>query len=101
MVFPLFSFLILSPSPVLLQSLAPQLFAASLPPYIAFLYYLTKSGKVPKVTVFGFYFLLVFVGATIPAGIYGARACRLAWRKPAECSDLRPHLLSHSLPQQK
>ena len=26
----------------------------------------------PRVTVIGFYFLLVFVGATIPAGIYGA-----------------------------
>ena len=53
------------------QSLAPQLFAVSLFPYIAFLYYLHKSGQAPKLTLFGFYFLLAFVGATIPAGIYG------------------------------
>lgn len=54
-----------------MQSLAPQLFAASLFPYLGFLWFLTKSGKVPQLTVYGFYFLLVFVGATIPAGIYG------------------------------
>eukprot|EP00877_Chromochloris_zofingiensis_P013646 jgi/Chrzof1/8535/Cz03g14210.t1 len=52
------------------QSLASQLFALSLFPYLAFLYYLTRSGKAPKVMLFGFYFLLAFVGATIPAGIY-------------------------------
>lgn len=52
------------------ESVAPQLFAASLFPYVAFLYYLTKTDKVPKLSLFGFYFLLVFVGATIPAGIY-------------------------------
>ncbi|KAG2430006.1 hypothetical protein HYH02_013834 [Chlamydomonas schloesseri] len=51
-------------------SLAPQLFAMSLFPYLCFLFYLTKSGKTPKLTLFGFYFLLAFVGATIPAGIY-------------------------------
>ncbi len=43
----------------------------SLFPYLGFLYHLTKSGKAPKLTLFGFYFLLAFVGATIPAGIYG------------------------------
>lgn len=59
------------------QSVAPQLFAASLFPYIAFLYYLTRSGKAPKLTLGGFYFLLVFVGATIPAGIYGALLHRM------------------------
>jgi hypothetical protein len=53
------------------QSIAPQLFAMSLFPYLGFLYHLTKSGKAPKLTLFGFYFLLAFVGATIPAGIYG------------------------------
>lgn len=53
------------------QSLAPQLFAMSLFPYLAFLYFLTKSGKTPRLTLIGFYFLLAFVGATIPAGIYG------------------------------
>ncbi|KAF5827873.1 hypothetical protein DUNSADRAFT_18591 [Dunaliella salina] len=51
-------------------SLAPQFFAASLFPYLAFLYFLHSSGKTPKVTLFGFYFLLAFVFATIPAGIY-------------------------------
>ncbi len=54
-----------------LQSLASQLFAASLFPYLAFLYYLTRSGKMPRLALGGFWFLLVFVGATIPAGIYG------------------------------
>ena len=64
----------------LAQSVAPQLFAVSLFPYLGFLYHLTKSGKAPKLTLFGFYFLLAFVGATIPAGIYGeAPAC------PAVC----------------
>lgn len=46
----------------------------SLFPYLAFLYYLTKSGKAPKLMLFGFYFLLAFVGATIPAGIYGTKS---------------------------
>lgn len=52
------------------QSLAAQLFAASLLPYLGFLYHLTRSGKAPRTVLFGFYFLLAFVGATIPAGIY-------------------------------
>lgn len=52
------------------QSIASQLFAFSLFPYLGFLYFLTKSKSAPKLTVFGFYFLLAFVGATIPAGIY-------------------------------
>jgi hypothetical protein len=46
------------------QSIAPQLFAASLFPYLGFLYYITKSRTAPKLTLFGFYFLLAFVGAT-------------------------------------
>jgi hypothetical protein len=54
--------------------LASQLFAASLFPYLAFLFFLTKSGKAPRLTLGGFYFLLAFVGATIPAGIYGEHA---------------------------
>jgi hypothetical protein len=53
------------------QTLPQNLFAASLFPYIGFLYHLTKSKKAPPMTLFGFYFLLVFVFATIPAGIYG------------------------------
>ncbi|KAI9196332.1 hypothetical protein LWI28_023012 [Acer negundo] len=51
-------------------SIAPQLFAASLFPYLGFLYFITKSKSAPNLTLFGFYFLLAFVGATIPAGIY-------------------------------
>jgi hypothetical protein len=47
----------------LLQSLAAQLFAASLFPYLAFLFFLTRSGKAPRLMLFGFYFLLVGAGA--------------------------------------
>ncbi|KAF5734772.1 1-acyl-sn-glycerol-3-phosphate acyltransferase delta isoform 1 [Tripterygium wilfordii] len=52
------------------ESIASQLFAVSLFPYIGFLYFITISKTAPKLTLFGFYFLLAFVGATIPAGIY-------------------------------
>ncbi|CAM0953707.1 unnamed protein product [Alopecurus aequalis] len=52
------------------QSIASQLFAVSLFPYLGFLYFMTRSKTAPGLTLFGFYFLLVFVGATIPAGIY-------------------------------
>lgn len=52
------------------QTLPQNLFAASLFPYIGFLYHFTRSKQVPPLTLFGFYFLLVFVFATIPAGIY-------------------------------
>nr|XP_010924839.1 uncharacterized protein LOC105047563 [Elaeis guineensis] len=52
------------------QSVASQLFAVSLFPYLGFLYYITRSKTAPRLTLFGFYFLLAFVGATIPAGIY-------------------------------
>ncbi|KAF6173014.1 hypothetical protein GIB67_006390 [Kingdonia uniflora] len=47
------------------QNIASQLFAASLFPYIGFLYFLTNSKTAPKLTLFGFYFLLAFVGATM------------------------------------
>jgi Protein of unknown function (DUF3593) len=59
------------------EVLAPQLFALSLWPYLGFLYHLTKGCKAsaaPKIMVFGFYFLLVFVFVTIPAGIYAKQA---------------------------
>lgn len=46
------------------QSIASQVFAFSLFPYIGFLYFITKSKTAPKLTLFGFYFLLAFVGAT-------------------------------------
>ncbi|CAD7697052.1 unnamed protein product [Ostreobium quekettii] len=52
------------------ESLAPGLFAFSIVPYAGFLYHLTRSKQAPPVMLFGFYFLLVFVGVTIPAGIY-------------------------------
>ena len=55
-----------------MQSVAAQLFASSIIPYAAFLFFLTRSKKTPGMALFGFYFLLVFVFATIPAGIYGA-----------------------------
>jgi hypothetical protein len=46
------------------------LFALSLFPYLGFLWFLTKSGKAPRLALMGFYVLLVFVAVTIPAGIY-------------------------------
>lgn len=46
------------------------LFAVSLFPYLGFLWFLTRSGKTPRLALIGFYFLLVFVAVTIPAGIY-------------------------------
>lgn len=60
-----------SVSPEFVDVLAAQAFAASLFPYLGFLYYLGKE-KVdcPKIANFGFRFLLVFVGASIPAGIW-------------------------------
>ncbi|EFN54816.1 hypothetical protein CHLNCDRAFT_31473 [Chlorella variabilis] len=52
------------------DTLPQNLFAVSLFPYIGFLYHLHCSKQAPPLTLFGFYFLLVFVFATIPAGIY-------------------------------
>jgi hypothetical protein len=55
------------------QVIAPQLFAFSLFPYLGFLYHLTvgrKDSDAPGIMIFGFYFLLAFVLATIPAGLY-------------------------------
>ena len=46
------------------------LFALSLFPYLGFLWFLTRSGKTPRLALIGFYVLLVFVAVTIPAGIY-------------------------------
>lgn len=47
-----------------------SLFGASLFPYLAFLWFLTKSGQTPKLALVGFYMTLVFVFVTIPAGLY-------------------------------
>jgi hypothetical protein len=46
------------------------LFAMSLIPYLGFLWFLTRSGKTPRLALIGFYMTLVFVAVTIPAGIY-------------------------------
>lgn len=43
-------------------AIASQLSAFSLLPYLGFLYFITKSKSAPKLTLFGFYFLLAFVG---------------------------------------
>ena len=51
--------------------LAASFFAASLFPYLALLFFLSRpETKTPKGANFGFQFLLAFVFATIPAGIY-------------------------------
>lgn len=46
------------------------LFALSLFPYLGFLWFLTRSRQTPRLALIGFYMTLVFVGVTIPAGIY-------------------------------
>ncbi len=46
------------------------LFAVSLFPYLGFLWFLTRSKQAPRLALIGFYMTLVFVGVTIPAGIY-------------------------------
>ena len=46
------------------------LFAVSLFPYLGFLWFMTRSGKTPRLALLGFYVLLIFVAITIPAGIY-------------------------------
>jgi hypothetical protein len=46
------------------------LFALSLFPYLGFLWFMTRSGKTPRLALIGFYTLLLFVAITIPAGIY-------------------------------
>ena len=60
----------LIPHPYLPSMSKESLFALSLFPYLAFLWFLTRSGKTPKLALVGFYMLLVFVAVTIPAGIY-------------------------------
>ncbi|MEP0910620.1 DUF3593 domain-containing protein [Leptolyngbya sp. GB1-A1] len=46
------------------------LFGLSLFPYLGFLWFLTRSHQMPRLALIGFYMTLVFVGVTIPAGIY-------------------------------
>jgi len=50
------------------------LFAASLFPYLAFLWFATKSGQFPRLALWGFYGTLVFVAITIPAGLYALQS---------------------------
>lgn len=51
--------------------IAASLFAVSLIPYLALLWFLSRPNvRTPTLANFGFQFLLVFVFATIPAGIY-------------------------------
>ncbi|MGK7932036.1 MAG: DUF3593 domain-containing protein [Microcystaceae cyanobacterium] len=47
-----------------------NLFALSLFPYLGFLWFMTRSGKTPRLALIGFYLLLLFVAITIPAGLY-------------------------------
>ena len=63
------------------NNLAGIFFQGSLPPYLAFLYFLNyKENKTPKLMGFGFGFLLLFVAATIPTGLIskGTFGCSLA-----------------------
>jgi heme A synthase len=46
------------------------LFALSLFPYLGFLWFISRSPETPKLALYGFYALLIFVAVTIPAGIY-------------------------------
>lgn len=46
------------------------LFGLSLFPYLGALWFLTKSQKVPPLALKGFYGTLIFVGITIPSGIF-------------------------------
>ncbi|MBD3881739.1 DUF3593 domain-containing protein [Phormidium tenue FACHB-886] len=52
----------------------PTLFGLSLFPYLAFLWFLTRSRQTPRLALIGFYMTLVFVAVTIPAGIYAQTA---------------------------
>ncbi|MEB3233318.1 MAG: DUF3593 domain-containing protein [Leptolyngbyaceae bacterium] len=50
-----------------------NLFAASLFPYIGFLWFLSRTPDMPRLALAGFYGTLVFVAVTIPAGIYAEK----------------------------
>ncbi|NER00652.1 MAG: DUF3593 domain-containing protein [Cyanothece sp. SIO2G6] len=49
------------------------LFAASLFPYLGFLWFLTRTPDTPRLALIGFYGTLVFVAVTIPVGIYAEK----------------------------
>lgn len=46
------------------------LFILSLFPYLGFLWFIGRVKQMPRLALYGFYCTLVFVGVTIPAGIY-------------------------------
>ena len=71
------------PLQTLWDTLPQNLFAVSIIPYTGFLYHLHRSKQAPPMTLFGFYFLLAFVFATIPAGIFGERPVGKKQRGPA------------------
>lgn len=73
-----------SSSSVVEDVVTPTLFALSIVPYAYFLVLLRKAKIVPRVAVFGFDFLLVFVGVSIPAAIvarndYGSSLSDVDW----------------------
>lgn len=49
------------------------LFAASLLPYLLFLWFLTRSGQAPRLALIGFYLTLLFIAVTVPVGIYAQK----------------------------
>ena len=51
------------------------LFAASLIPYLLFLYWLRRSGELPLIAERGFQLTLLFVTVTIVAAIAALRCC--------------------------
>jgi Protein of unknown function (DUF3593) len=46
------------------------LFGLSLLPYLGFLGFMSRSAQTPRLALWGFYLLLLFVAVTIPAGLY-------------------------------
>ncbi|EKX31646.1 hypothetical protein GUITHDRAFT_41170, partial [Guillardia theta CCMP2712] len=71
--------------PLTLDDIAGGLFAFSLFPYLGFLYHLGRpENKTPEMGLFGFKFLLAFVGVSIPAAIaaktmYSAQLADVDW----------------------
>lgn len=47
-----------------------SLFALSLFPYLAFLFFLSRLRRIPRLALIGFWLLLLFVAVSIPAGLY-------------------------------
>jgi hypothetical protein len=75
---PVFRHLNQSPIWYLLLMTKDTLFALSLFPYLGFLWFMTKSQQTPRLALWGFYMLLVFVAITIPAGLYTQKVLGLS-----------------------